>query len=75
MLHASQVPRGEQNAAHAEPEHSPSGEAGHQAEVLAEEAMGIDESQGDVPEPLYVAGEPTALLSTYRMQHSLCCVR
>ena len=35
----------------------PNTEAEEQVETLAEDLMGIDESEGDLPLPLYLAGE------------------
>ena len=63
LLHSSQVPRGE---ARDEAQPEPSMEAQEQAETLAEEIMGIDESEGDLPLPLYLAGEPPAAVREWR---------
>ena len=59
LLHSGQVPRGEA-------ESQPSTEAQEQAETLAEDIMGIDESEGDLPLPLYLAGESLAMMREVR---------
>ena len=59
----------------------PGPEADRQAEVLAEEAMGVSEADGDVPEPLYPAGRGSVLLMvskgysiTARSQLGMCSI-
>ena len=70
LLHSSQAAQAERQP---EPKPELKTEAQEQAETLAEDIMGIDESEGDLPLPLYLAGQHLDILVcaiTLQAQHS-----